>query len=282
MLNEAQLRQRDAETGQASLFGEEDGHDVRHGPELPEVDPWSDRDRLREEKERLGFYISGHPLERYQDLVDLYSLEATTACLADLRDQAVEVPCVITDVTIRTSRRDGREWARVTVEDFHGTATVLVFGDTWLDNRELLLDDRPILVTGTVSGNSRDDDDPPIFLDSVQLLSEVHEEGGIGILIELNEDQKVQPGAFERARKLLEGSPGRGPLLVDWHEKGNGANQVDSPKVQESFESEVEPPRRFSSKTLRVEPNAGLVSELRNLLGENVCLLYTSPSPRDS
>ena len=111
---------------------------------------------------------------------------------------------MITDVTIRTSRRDGREWARVTVEDFHGTATVLVFGDTWLDNRELLLDDRPILVTGTVSGNSRDDDDPPIFLDSVQLLSEVHEEGGIGILIELNEDQKVQPGAFERARKLLE------------------------------------------------------------------------------
>ncbi len=273
MLNEAQLRQHDAETGQASLFGEEDGHDVRHNLELPEVEPWSDRDRLREEKERLGFYISGHPLERYQDLVDLYSLEATTSCLADLRDQVVEVPCVITDVTIRTSRRDGREWARVTVEDFHGTATALAFGDTWLDNRELLLDDRPILVTGTVSGNSRDDDDPPIFLDSAQLLSEVHEEGGIGILIELREDQKVQPGAFERVRKLLEESPGRAPLLVEWHQKGNGVDRVDYSKVQEGIGPEDEPPRRFSSKTLRVEPSAGLVGELRNLLGNNVELV---------
>ena len=251
MLNEAQLRRQEAESGQTSLFGGESA-ETRPEVELPIVSAWSERDRLREEKERLGFYISGHPLERYRDLVEMYSQDVRTTNLRERRDRKVEVPCVVTETSVRTARKDGREWARLTIEDFHGTATTLVFGDVWQKNRDLLADDRPVLIAGTVSGNSRDDDDPPIFLDSVRPLAEVREEGQVGILIELREDERPEPGAFARAKELLEASPGRGPLYL---EAGNGEP-----------EDEARPPR-FASRTLRVDPTPSLVEELRGLLG---------------
>ena len=250
MLNEAQLRRQEAESGQTSLFGGE-AAEARPEVELPIVSAWSERDRLREEKERLGFYISGHPLERYRDLVEMYSRKVRTTNLRERRDRKVEIPCVVTETSVRTARKDGREWARLTIEDFHGTAPTLVFGDVWQKHRDLLLDDRPVLIKGTVSGNSRDDDDPPIFLDSVQTLANVREEGQVGILIELREGEQLEPGAFTRAKELLEASPGRGPLYVD---AGFGAP-----------EEEASPPR-FESDTLRVAPTSTLVEKLRGLL----------------
>lgn len=283
MLNEAQARRQEIETGQASLFGGgDDEDDTRPTPELPKVPPWSERHRLREEKERLGFYISGHPLERYRDLVELYSVDANTTRIPELRDRTIEIPCVITEAAVRTSRKDGREWARLTLEDFHGTATALAFGDTWLENREALTDDRPVLVTGTVSGNSRDDDDPPVFLDSVRPLADVRNEGRIGILIELEEGEVLAPGAFEQARQLLEAAPGRGRLFVEWRGSANGgngpvgngagSNGAGSNGTAEA-ENGLAERSRFASRSLRVAPSAGLLEKLRALLGDRVKLV---------
>ncbi|MDH3735103.1 MAG: DNA polymerase III subunit alpha, partial [Gemmatimonadota bacterium] len=82
ILNEAQLRRHEAETGQTSLFGGPDADEAdRPDPALPIVPPWSERDRLKEEKGRIGFYISGHPLDRYRELVELYAAEANTHAL---------------------------------------------------------------------------------------------------------------------------------------------------------------------------------------------------------
>ncbi|WP_419162358.1 DNA polymerase III subunit alpha [Candidatus Palauibacter sp.] len=269
MLTEAQLRRQEAESGQTSLFGDAQAV-ARSTAELPVVPAWSERDRLREEKERLGFYISGHPLERYRDLVDLYALEARTTSLLEHRDRTVEIPCVITEASVRTARKDGREWARLTIEDFHGTATTLVFGEVWQQNRGLLTDDRPVLITGTVSGNSRDDDDPPIFLDSVRPLADVRDEGQVGILIEVREGERLEPGAFIKVRELLEASPGRAPLFLEWKAAANGHGEPGPVNGAAAVDAR---PSRFESRRLRVAPTAALVEELRALLGAGVRLV---------
>ena len=170
---------------------------------------------------------------------------------------------MITGGVGRTARKDGREWARLTIEDFHGTATTLAFGDIWQQNRDLLTDDRPVLIMGTVSGNSRDDEDPPIFLDSVRPLADVRDEGQVGILIELREDEPPEPGAFDRARELLEASRGRGPLYLEWRAVNGGPAEV---------REEASTPR-FASRTLRVSPTPALVEGLRALLGSGVKLV---------
>lgn len=245
-LSEAQARQREEEAGQTTLFGE--GVHERPEPPLPDVPPWGERERLQREKKVIGYYTSGHPLDRYRDLVDLYALEAHSGNLLDLRDRKVEIACVVTEATVRTSRRDGREWCRLTIEDYHGTATALVFGDTWTTHRDLLTQDAPVLIRGAVSGRSRDEENPPIFVDSVVPLAEVRRSGQVGICIELDHEQPPPPDVFGKVRSLVEGSPGSGPLLVEWKKAGNGSAP------------------RFAS-SLRVSPNADLLADLRSLLG---------------
>jgi hypothetical protein len=64
---------------------------------------------------------------------------------------------------------DGSEWGKITVEDFHGTATVLAFGEAWQKkHREVLKQDAPVLIRGAVSGRERDEEDPPLFLDGAR------------------------------------------------------------------------------------------------------------------
>ena len=272
MMNEAQLRRQEAESGQASLFGENTEAE-RPAVELPAAEAWSERERLREEKERLGFYISGHPLERHRALAELYARDARTTNLREHRDRTVEVGCVVTEASVRRARKDGREWARLTIEDFHGTATTLVFGDLWQKHRDLLTDDRPVLITGTVSGSSRDEDDPPIFLDSVQPLAEVPEGGQVGVLIELREATPPDAEAFAKVRTLLEKSPGRGRFYVQWRTEAKPGEEATA--AANGHSAEVPPSPRFKSRTLRVAPTDALITKLQALMGGEVRLVRT-------
>ena len=93
----------------------------------------------------------------------------------------------------------------------------------------------------------------------------------MGILIELREDAALEPGAFDQARALLETSPGRGPLYLEWR-GGASLGESVAGAVNGGTADEAGPPR-FASRTLRVSPTAALVEELRALLGGGVKLV---------
>lgn len=254
-LAEAGARQREQETGQESLFGEDD--DVRRpSARLPTVAPWTEQERLKEEKAVLGFYISGHPLDRHRDLVDLLALEANTAIFGRLRDRTVQLACVVTNMDVRVSRKTGKEWCRLTLEDYHGTAQGLVFGDAWATMREMFAEDLPVLIEGTVSGSSRDEEDPPIFVDSVQRLKDMGATGQIGVCLELTQGEHIDDSEFARIREALESAPGPGPVLLRWRQAGDSGGNGSM---------DTEPPVLVSS--LRVAPSAHLLADLRALVG---------------
>jgi DNA polymerase-3 subunit alpha len=249
VLSEAQVRQREHDTGQESLFGSTDSTQ-RPDPQLPWSAPLTEAERLKDEKAVLGFYISGHPLERYRDLVEMFALEANTSTIAQLRDRRVELACVVTSLNASVGRSSGKEYCKLTVEDFHGTAAAMVFGDVWQETRGLFAEDAPVLIEGQVSANSRDEENPPIFVDSVRLLQSVDVSGGIAVCIDLREGDEARPGEFKSVRQVLASSPGDGALYLRWHPEGNG----------------VEPPL-LASSSLRVTPSATLLADLRALLG---------------
>lgn len=251
-LSEAQLRQREQQTGQESLFGAvEDARPAE--PSLPEVPAWTEAERLSEEKAVLGFYISGHPLERFRETVDLLALECNTSLVPELKGRRIDLACVVTALDVKISGNSGKEYSRMTLEDFHGTAPALVFADTWTTYREILSEDRPVLVEGTVSDNSRDEDDPPIFVDSVRRLEELSASGEIGICIEMRQGDEAPEGEFDHVRQVIEGAPGPGPVVIRWMPSGRNG---------------VEPPL-LTSKSLRVAPDAAVLAELRTLLGRD-------------
>jgi DNA polymerase-3 subunit alpha len=246
--SEVQARQAEEAAGQASLFGGSDASIQRPDPKLPEVPQWAEGDRLTREKEALGFYISGHPLDRYRAVVDAFA-PVTATTLKDYLGQPVELACVVTQLSRQISRRDSSEWGKLLVEDFSGTATVLAFKDAWQDGKEILTQDAVVLIRGKVSGRERDEEDPPVFLDSAELLEGVPASGKLAVQIELEFGGMPQENAFAQAKELLTSHPGVAPVEVVI-QTGNG---LGAPRLR--------------SRTLRVDPGPETLAELEKLFG---------------
>ena len=77
--------------------------------------------------------------------------DVNTANLKDHLGRPIDLACVVTKVQRQISRRDSSEWGKITVEDFHGTATVLAFKDNWQKYKETLQQDAVVLISGKVS-----------------------------------------------------------------------------------------------------------------------------------
>ena len=246
---EVSARQEEAETGQASLFGEAGGSAPRPSPRLPTVPEWAERDRLAREKEALGFYISGHPLDRWRNVAQVFD-EAGPQALKNKLGRAVELACVVTAVARQVSRRDGSEWAKITVEGFAGTATVLAFRDAWQSHRELLAPDAVVLLRGKVSDRERDEDDPPVFLDAAEPMDRVPESGRLAVRIALATGVRLADDAFSKARELVTANPGGAPVEVVLAEGGaNGG-------------------ARLRSRSLKVSPKRKTLRALEGLFGQ--------------
>ena len=138
--------------GQQSLFGEDTGELPRYALEVQE--PWPQREVLRMEKEALGMFFSGHPLDEYRDV----AVQKAAVPVADLgawaRDGAkgerkVTVIGVVGEIR-EIQTRGGRQMAFVALEDMSGSAELVIFADPFSASRELLDSGAVVAATGTV------------------------------------------------------------------------------------------------------------------------------------
>jgi len=153
-MDHAQKTQRDAESGQHGLFGVFQ-QDEEHPQEsrLPETPDWDEHTRLSNEKEILGFFITGHPLERYREkLEDLRAL--STAELAAMKsstgkDENLTTAGIITNLRVLKSKR-GDFYAQAALEDLSGSIEMLVFPDAFKKLQDKVKMEVPVLVRGGV------------------------------------------------------------------------------------------------------------------------------------
>ncbi len=143
-----QKQQRDREDGQHSLFGMlagEDGPPVP--PRVPPTSPWGEGERLAFEKESLGFFISGHPLERFRAELEQW-VTCTTGRLSE-RSELPEVAMggIITGLRLIKTKK-GDRMASFVLEDLEGSVEALVFPETYKKTAGRLADDQLVLVKG--------------------------------------------------------------------------------------------------------------------------------------
>ena len=105
-LGESQLLQQEIAAGQASLFGEAIAAAPVEHP-LPDVPAWTETERLAKEKEIIGFFISGHPLERFRAVVELVGTR-TTATLGEWDERPVAIAAVVTALKRQISKKTGQ------------------------------------------------------------------------------------------------------------------------------------------------------------------------------
>lgn len=143
----AAAAQRDRTVGQVSLFDEET-HAATTRKRI--VTPWSDHEKLSYEKELLGFYVSGHPLDAYADLFASKNYQPISS-LGDLDDRSqFRIGGAIVQVEKKFTRREGKPFAVVWVEDRAGTLEVVVWNDVYVVVSEILVPGRVVEVRGTI------------------------------------------------------------------------------------------------------------------------------------
>jgi DNA polymerase-3 subunit alpha len=246
VLAEAQLLQADKEAGQASLFGDSTTPRPRR-IDLPDIPAWTEAERLVKEKEVLGFFISGHPLERFRSEVELFGTR-TTATLGEWSEHPVTVAAVVTGVKRQISKKTGKEYARLVLEDFHGTAEAIVFPDAWAKLNGVILPDAALLLTGGYSDRDRGEDHAPFIVESARALDELKRSGAVALSLRWRMPSAPEPEALRAAAALCSAHPGPTPLYIEWSD-GNGESV------------------RLRSRRVRVAAEEDLVRALRDLLG---------------
>ena len=156
-IERAQKSQRDAESGQhglfmADIFAEAD-EGVGGNDALPNVPDWDEQIRLAAEKEVLGFFITGHPLEKYKDkLTDLNALsteDISAMKKSTGKDENITTAGLISGLRVAKSRR-GELWAQAALEDMHGKVELLVFPEAYRKLAEKVKLEIPVLIRGGV------------------------------------------------------------------------------------------------------------------------------------
>jgi DNA polymerase-3 subunit alpha len=256
-IQEASLQQEEAARGQVSLFGDllGDAPAAAGGgvaaapgaPALPNTPPWSESERLQREKELLGFYISGHPLEPFRTEGELFATHQV-AQLGSWTADPVAIAVVVTAIKRQVSKRSGAEFARLTVEDFSGSSEVLVFPEAWGVVSDAVRPDIPLLLKGGYSRRDQGGENVTLIVEGVTRLAELRATGGLAVAIDLAPGLGLAPSVMTDVRQALEGHEGSVPLEVRWH-GGHAA------------------PVRFRSRAATVAATPALLAELRALLG---------------
>ncbi len=165
--------QNDAMNSQASLFGEAGSLEIKE-PELPQIEPWSLMEKLQREKELVGIYISGHPLNNFKFEIDYF----TTHTLNDLEVQnlkleGAEIRLAGLINTVREAvSKNGKPYCIFTLEDFSGTREFAMFGERYTDNKSWIELNAQIFIVAKGEKSYRDPDKLDLNIQQMTFLED--------------------------------------------------------------------------------------------------------------
>jgi DNA polymerase-3 subunit alpha len=233
-MERAQKAQRDAAQGQTGLFGlfDEAPRAGHSGDDLPHVADWEEGERLANEKEVLGFFVSGHPLDKYAEkLRNLTGVIPVAEALerkppekrwgqqADPADEIL-VAGMILGLRVQKSKRDQKLYAQAALEDATGKIELICFSRDYERLQGQLKIEAPVLVRGVLMGD--EDAAPKISVSSVQALEEVQVKLPTGIRIRINLDRATEE-MFAGVKNAADAAPGPGKVMVQLEKKGEYA-----------------------------------------------------------
>jgi DNA polymerase-3 subunit alpha len=216
-MEQAQKAARDREAGQHGLFGIfEEANPVASGAEqLPNTPDWEESVRLANEKEILGFWISGHPLEKYQDKIeDLHALKTTdvlSMTRSTPKNEDIQVAGLITGVRIAKTRK-GDLMAGLVLEDMHGRVEAAVFPEAYKKLSEKVKLEIAVLVRAAV--RVEEDAAPKLFINEITPLDEAKVRLPRSVRVSINLPDSL-PETVDALHGIFTRSKGEAKVLFD-------------------------------------------------------------------
>ena len=216
------------------------------------VRPWPAKERLGGERDTLGLYVTGHPIDEYEEEIRKFASCRIAELRADNQKSQRIAGLVVAMRTMRTKRGDSM--AILQLDDRTARIEVTVFAEAYNEHRELLVKDRILIVEGTVS---HDEYNGGLSMRSTDLRSllQARESYASELTIQLREDM-VDAALAQKLQQLFQHSNGQCPVIVNYSQTDNRA----SIRLGDSW---------------RVSPSDDLLQQLRDCCGgQNVRLNY--------
>jgi len=247
----------DRARGQASFFDAFEAAPKKGKPDRPapetvvELPEWPAAERLSHEKELLGFYVSGHPLEPYQRLLQRYALQSIEDLAQVPNRSMARIGGLVSAVQQGVSKKSGKPYAMVTVEDLTGSVTLLAMNESYDKFRELFTPNTALLVSGEVSTG---EDKPKLFPVEILRLDDAPRRLTKQVQVQMDLHQ-LDRGRLESVRSILETHAGRVPIYL----------RVRTPSGAAIF---IEPNDRYT-----VTPSTEFEAALEHIFGPQCVLI---------
>ncbi len=240
-MDQAQAAQRDKESGQLSLFSmmpEKTKAESTTIP-LPDIPEWDEKAKLAAEKETVGFYITGHPLDDYRD--EIKQVIDTEIAELDKRSDgsAVRVGGLIKSRKDLKSKK-GDPMSFITLEDTSSSVEVIVFPQAYAVCAHLLNDETPIIIQGTLQ--KEEEGGAKILADTIDQLDDARKKYTASAGIMLYSD-KINRKKIEDLKKVIHRNHGPCPVSLTLHFDKRGEADIDIPE-----DLTINPSRKFSEE----------------------------------
>ncbi|MBI4844631.1 MAG: DNA polymerase III subunit alpha [Nitrospirae bacterium] len=265
IMDSAMKAQRESLSGQGSMF---DLHTPKSDV-IISAEEWSESNRLAMEKEALGFYITGHPLNKYRE--KLGSLSVTpVASIKELHDRDDVNLCGIIQNIKKITTKKGDIMAALTIEDMSGTIEAILFPETYGRCAEILSQEDPIIIAGYIDRSDKGD---KVIVKDIASINDAETAGKItetsGRASRGNEKAKAKE---QNPKSLIlkmykKTEPRVIRMLQDIFTRHSGGSNVYI-KIISPDEWET-----LLSTDLRIDPSPEMISEVEEILGKNSAIL---------
>ncbi|MFN5182787.1 MAG: DNA polymerase III subunit alpha [Bacteroidota bacterium] len=236
------------ESSQASLFGDAEEMEIKE-PALPKVEPFGKLDQLRREKEVVGVYISGHPLDSWRLEINHIKPRSLSDLKADIKKFTgvdFSVAGIITSVQHRVSKA-GKPFGNFVIEDYQGSYEFVLFGEDYIKYKNYLENEMALHVRARVQERYNQPGNLEVKISKMQLLSDIKDREFKSI--------KIKIGVNDLNADLLE----QVDALIKNHSNGkcNLEVTVDDPSENMSV--------KLFSKTIKVNLDSDFLDELTRM-----------------
>jgi DNA polymerase-3 subunit alpha len=246
-----QNRQRANQSGQHGLFMAGNGPEPPPPLEMPDIPEWPEGECLAGEKEVLGFYVTGHPLEKYAgQLGALTSLDSSSVEEME-HDTPVTLAGILRGLRVRPSKK-GDLWASAALEDHRGSVDLLVFPQAYQQLQGVLKPDAVLLIKGRV--RLEENQRPKVVVNDAKLLETAMNGVKAQLRIRINLVEAPE-NLVDELSEVLAAHPGENPIVFEL-------------RRPDDFVAQLQPRR-----PLKVKAEAELLDRLRSLCGEQSVVL---------
>jgi DNA polymerase-3 subunit alpha len=251
MMDLGQKRQRESNSGQHGLFMGEADMEPPPPLDLPDVPDWTEVERLAGEKEVMGFYVTGHPLEKYMGRLASITRHDSSSLEELAHESPVILAGILTGLRVRPSKK-GDLWASGMLEDSRGSVELLVFPQAYQQLQGVLKRDAALLVKGRV--RHEENQRTKVVLSEARPLDAAMNGGKSQLRIRVNLAQ-VGEGLAGELADLLSAHPGNNSVILELTRPGDFVANL-----------RLNRPRA-------VKADEEVIAQLRALCGESAILL---------